>query len=560
MKILLAAVNAKYVHTALGVRALRAYVGEGAVGIAEFTINERVQDAVRAIYERRADMVMFSCYIWNIEFILKTAGSLKKIAPDTVIVFGGPEVSYDSVYYMEKYPFIDAVIRGEGEETLRDIIAHGLDTDGVTLRRDGRIAVNPDRPPVCSLDRLPFPYTDSELDEYKDKLMYYESSRGCPFRCSYCLSSTVRGVRYRDIETVKRDLKRFAEHGARVVKLTDRTFNADRRRASELIGYLSSLSCRTQFHFEIAAELIDRELAERFRSAPGDRFLLEIGVQSTNAETLAAIDRPADTERIAEAVRLLKGHAHIHLDLIAGLPYEDIGSFRRSFNEVMAMEPDVLQLGFLKLLRGTKLRGEAEKHGYRFTDEPPYEVLANRYISYDELAELKSVEAALDRYYNSGCFSNALKYLSARYETPYGLYLDIAGYFERRGGCGAGISRRSLYAALADMYGAGEDGARFKDVLKLDYFIHTQNPSTPEWAAEPFDRRLLKQRFGIIERALADGSLSGYEGQPLKEIIKTVQAERFSYDVLGEGGRCGNIILFDKKYGRVIPAQRWDTG
>ncbi len=547
MRILLAAVNAKFIHTALGVRALRAYVGEDAVDIAEFTINERVQDAVREIYERRADMVMFSCYIWNIEFILKTAGSLRKIAPDTAIVFGGPEVSFDSVYYMEKYPFIDAVIRGEGEETLRDIIGSGLAVRGVTHRDGGRIVEEPDRPPVCDINDLPFPYTDRELDEYRDKLLYYESSRGCPFRCSYCLSSTVHSVRFRDIETVKRELAVFAEHGARVVKLTDRTFNADRRRAAGLIEYLSSLRCRTQFHFEIAAELIDDETAELFRRAPRDRFLLEIGVQSTNPETLSAIDRPADIQRIAAAAERLRGHVHMHLDLIAGLPYEDHGSFVNSFNEVMAMRPDVLQLGFLKLLRGTKLREEAGKHGYKFTDEPPYEVLANNYMSYDELTELKRVEVILDRYYNSSGFEHSLGYLSGRYDTPYAMFLDIAMYFEARGYFGTGMSQRSLYAALADMY----DDPLFKDLLKLDFFININNPSTPQWAAEPFDRTLLKRRFAMIESALEEGRLPGYEGVPLKEIIKTVQAERFSYNVLGGGEKIENIILFDKKYGRV---------
>ncbi len=549
MKILLAAVNAKYIHTALGVRALCSYVHDPDVRFAEFTINENPQDVLRSIYGSKADTVMFSCYIWNIEFIVKVASALKKISPETVIVFGGPEVSFDSVYYMERYPFLDAVIRGEGEETLKAIVESGLDTDGVTYRdSDGNVVVNKDRTPVCDLNMLPFPYTERDIEENKNKLIYYESSRGCPFNCSYCLSSTVHSVRFRDIETVKAELSLFAKHGVRVVKLTDRTFNADRKRAAELMEFIASLDCRTQFHFEIAADLINDETVDIFRNAPRDRFLLEIGVQSTNAKTIEAIDRKTDLNKISEAVRALRGYAHMHLDLIAGLPYEDHKSFVRSFNDVMEMRPDVLQLGFLKLLRGTKLRREVETHGYIFTDDPPYEVLGNKYISYEELLELKRIEQVLDKYYNSGAFKNIMDHLLNRASSPDTLFEKIAEHFEENGYFGIGLSRDRLYDILASIVGKGLPN----DILKFDFFANSNNPSTPKWANEPYDRSLLKRRFDLIGKALDEGKLKEYEGIPVKEIIKHVIAERFSYDVLGNGEKIDNIILFDKRYGKTI--------
>lgn len=549
MRILLTAVNAKYVHTSLSVRALARFVNTPEVTFAEFTINEREEDVLRAVYGFHADAVMFSCYIWNIEYIVRVASSLKKVSPDTRIVFGGPEVSYNSMYYMRKYGFLDAVIRGEGEETLRAVTEAGFDTDGVTFRReDGRIIKNRDRAPVCYLDSLPFPYTETELDEYKDKLLYYESSRGCPFRCSYCLSSTVRNVRFKNIDKAKRELALFAAHGARVVKLTDRTFNADRKRAAELIGFLASLEGDTQFHFEIAADIIDDELISILKNAPKGRFLLEIGVQSTNEKTLEAIDRRTDLDRIYDTVRALSGYVHMHLDLIAGLPYEDLDSFVRSFDDVMALRPDVLQLGFLKLLHGTKMRSEAGKHGYIFTDTPPYEVLGNAYISYEELLRLKRVEHVLDRYYNSSAFSNAMGYLLDMADSPYHLFEKIASHFEAEGCFDIGLSRDRLYSLLAEIFGGG----LFKDLLKLDYFMNSNNPSTPKWANEPYDKTLLKERFGMIEAAMERGELMEYRGMPLKEIIKHVQAEQFSYDVLGDMERRDNVILFDKKYRRTI--------
>ena len=494
-------------------------------------------------------MVAFSCYICIMGFILRIASSLKKIAPNVKIIFGGPEVSFDSEIYMNKYRFIDAVIRGEGEETLCGLLDKGFHIDGVTYRdKDGNLIKMKDRGPICDLNTIPFPYTENDIHENRNKLIYYESSRGCPFRCSYCLSSTVHNVRFRNLETVKRELKAFIDQGCRIIKFVDRTFNADRKRAAELIEFLILEGKATQFHFEIAADLINDEMIRLFRSAPKDMFLLEIGVQSTNKNTIAEIDRKTDFERISSAVKALKGSVHMHLDLIAGLPYENYESFKRSFNDVMELEPDVLQLGFLKLLRGTKIRDLKEKHGYIFEDDPPYEVLGNKYISYEEILKLKSIEYVLDRYYNSEIFQNSIRYLIKRYHSPYEMFESLAGFFEERGLFSIGISQSGLFGYLAEFC----EDELFRDYLKLDYFMNTNNPSTPSWSNERFDRTLLKKRFDILTEDFIKTHLPEYSDMPVKEIIKRISIERFSYDVLKDGRRYENILIFDKTHDRII--------
>lgn len=551
MRVLLAAINAKYIHTSLSVRALSAYVDRPDVSFAEFTINERAEDVLKRIYQIKADAVLFSCYIWNIGFVLRVAGMLKKVSPGTEIILGGPEVSFDSRAYMQKYKFIDGIMRGEGEETFADYLSSGKAVKGITYRSGDTIIEMPEREPVRSLDSLPFPYTDEDIAENRHKLIYYESSRGCPFRCSYCLSSTVHNVRFRNTATVKQELKRFIDGGVRIVKFVDRTFNADRQRAAELIRFLAEQDCDTQFHFEIAADLINDEITDILNSAPKNRFLLEIGVQSANPKTLEAIDRKAELLKISEAVRRLKGAVHMHLDLIAGLPYEDYVSFSKSFDEVMALEPDVLQLGFLKLLRGTKIRREYDKHGYVFEDEPPYEVLFNSYISYDELLKLHSIENVFEKYYNSGAFKNALSRLSKRYDSQFAMYSELSEYFEANGYLEIGISQQRMYAILAAFCGDGD----MLDYIKLDYFINTHNPSTPEWALSPYNRSLLRYRFELLTETFILERLPEYAGKSVKEIIKSLWFEEFDYDVLGNGEKRKNIIIFDKKYNRIVRAE-----
>lgn len=548
MKILLVAVNSKYIHTALAVRTLSAYVGSEDVTYAEFTINERIEDVVKAVYSYGTETVMFSCYIWNIEFVLKTAQTLKKIAPSVNIILGGPEVTFDSVDYMERYPFIDGIMCGEGEETLADFLENGISVNGMVYRQGDKVIVMPERGAVCDINSIPFPYSDEDIQRDKNKLIYYETSRGCPYRCSYCLSSTVHNVRFRSLETVKKELIRFINGGVKIVKFVDRTFNADKKRAEELVRFLSENGGKTQFHFEIAADILSDEIIALFKASPRGMFLLEIGVQSTKMQTIEAIDRKTDFEKISKAVKELSGYVHMHLDLIAGLPYETYEDFKNSFNDVLSLEPDVLQLGFLKLLRGTKIRRESEKYGYVFNNYPPYEVLSNNYISYEEMLKLKAVENVLERYYNSGVFENSIRYLLKEYIAPFELFSKLGSYFEKKGYLNSAISQNNLYAILAEF----NSEEKFREYLKLDFFLNTNNPSTPLWSVQPYDNSLLKRRFKILSEEFIIKNMPEYKNIPVKEIIKSVQLESFCYDVLGSGEKKDIIIAFDKKYKRCV--------
>jgi radical SAM superfamily enzyme YgiQ (UPF0313 family) len=549
MKFLLTAVNAKYIHTSLSVRSLYHYVKSDNVEFAEFTINERAADILTEIYRRRCDAVLFSCYIWNIEFILEIAHNLKKVSPDTKIIMGGPEVSFDSVYYMEKYPFIDAIIRGEGEATFKEWLEKGCDINGMTFRRDGKIIQNQDRELICDITKIPFPYSEDDIEKNKNKLIYYETSRGCPFRCSYCLSSVTRQVRFRDIETVKRELMFFIKHKVRIVKFVDRTFNADRLRTRNLFEFLIENADSTAFHFEIAADLINDDMIELLKKAPKGLFQFEIGVQSTNDKVIKAIDRKTDFEKIKRVVSVLKKNSkvHMHLDLIAGLPYEDLDSFKHSFDDVFNLRPDVLQLGFLKLLRGTKIRDEEEKYSYKYTEKPPYEILCNEFISFDDLLLLKGVEEVFEKYYNSGVFKHAMEYFLRLYSSPFEFFSDLWRFYENEGYNRIGQSRNTLYEILCKFEGGQNEV--FRDYLKLDYFENNPGASTPSWSLIPYDRELLKVRFDILSDDFVSKNLPEYAGMPKKEIVKYLHFERFLYD--GDIKK-DIIIIFDNKYGRRI--------
>ncbi|MCD8181365.1 MAG: B12-binding domain-containing radical SAM protein, partial [Firmicutes bacterium] len=509
MKILLAAINAKYIHTSLSVRTLKAYAMPYDVEFSEYTINERAEDILRSIYRKKAGAVLFSCYIWNIGMCLDVADMLKKVSPETKIIFGGPEVSFDDTEYMERYGFIDGIMRGEGEATFREWLEKGGDIKAMTYRKNGEIIRNADREMIRDITSIPFPYTDEDIERNKGKLIYYESSRGCPFRCSYCLSSTTHSVRFRDMDAVKEELMFFIKHGVRIVKFVDRTFNADRKRAAELIKFLTDNARNTTFHFEVAADLITEEMTELFKAAPDGLFQLEIGVQSTNNDTIRAIDRKTDFEKIKHAVGLVKqaGGVHMHLDLIAGLPFEDIKSFRKSFDDVFALRPHVLQLGFLKLLRGTKIRGEENKYGYVYSSKPPYEVLKNDFMSYDDILRLKGIEEVFERYYNSGVFENSMEYLLKKYASPFDFFDDLRGFYSENGYDAAGRSRNSLYEILSKFCG----DEVFKDILKLDYFINNKGADTPKWSLTEYNRGLLKERFEILGDEFIRENLREYE-------------------------------------------------
>ena len=389
MKILLTSLNAKFIHSNLAIRYLKGYCeaySSADVAIREFTINDQIEKILASIYLEEPDVIGFSCYIWNIEETLKLASSIKQVIPRCKIILGGPEVSYDSREFMAKFPYIDFIMYGEGEETFRHFVetlenrSDFSSVNGLVYRDGGRVIQNPPRSNMEDLDIIPFPYRDGLLG-LENKIVYYETSRGCPFNCQYCLSSTIDGVRYFSLERVLDEIDFFIDRKVPQVKLVDRTFNCHPKRAKAIIEHIIRREGNTNFHFEIAAHIMDRDMLELLRKAPPGLFQLEIGVQSTNEHTLDSIQRKTDIGKIYQVVEKLHTprNIHIHLDLIAGLPYEDYDSFADSFDDVYSMQPDNLQLGFLKLLKGSSIRQEASEHGYRYTTYAPYEVLGNKY-------------------------------------------------------------------------------------------------------------------------------------------------------------------------------------
>lgn len=555
MKLLLVGINSKYIHTCLSIRYLYHYAKKEDSEFCEYTINEPVMGIVADIYRRHADTVFFACYIWNIETVKIIVRELSKVLPQCRIVLGGPEVTYCDTKIIDENP-VYAVIRGEGEETYKAFVENGCCAEGVagmTYRSEETWIRNPDRPLICDISTIPFPYTDRDIETNKGKLIYYESSRGCPFRCSYCLSSTIHGVRYRDFSMVCEELLFFIRHEVPVIKFVDRTFNAGRKRTYDLISFMIDHAAKTTFHFEIAADLITDELEDLLKTAPKGLFQMEIGVQSTNPRTLDAIDRKADFEKISRAVRRLMGleSVHIHLDLIAGLPYEDIHSFEESFNTVMRLEPDVLQLGFLKLLHGTKIREQKDIYAYQYTSVPPYEILSNRFLAYEDVLRLKGIEDVFEKYYNSGVFTHALNYLLRQYESAFMLFDDIASYFRERGYDKISHAQKSLYKILLDFYYTKFQDKRFADLLKYDYFLHNKGGNTPEWSLLPYDSRLIAARFVFLSDAdQIKKYLPEFQGWTAKNMIKHVRFEPFLYDVTDTGEKSPNIVVFDYLHNR----------
>lgn len=547
MKILLVAVNSKYIHTSLSVRTLSA--NAGGLEFIELTINEDITELLSAVYERRPDVICFSCYIWNIEYILKAASSLKCMLPEALIILGGPEVSFCAGEILRENLFVDAVIRGEGEQTLASLVENGFkfdDVRGVTYRGED-IIENPDAPLVQDLDSLVFPYTDDDLSENSGKLIYYESSRGCPYRCSYCLSSTEHSVRYKSIGKVKAELDRIIAARPGTVKLTDRTFNSDPKRGAQLLLYMLEKGRGVTFHFELAAHTLTDEFMEIAARAPEGMFRFEIGLQSTNPDTLKAIKRSTELKRLFENVSRLTAmkNIHVHLDLIAGLPFEDYKSFGKSFNDAVSLRPTVLQLGFLKLLKGTAARAEAAKFGYKYRSYPPYEVIENDYISCGELLRLKRIETVFDMYYNSGAFKRSVLYLEKLCGNPFRLFELLAAGFENKGLFSVQLSRSSLYEQLCEF--ASELGAEdlFFDLLKADYLTSNKNAATPAWSLRPYNTELHKKRTEIIEGENRE-LFSCFGDMPVRDILKRVHFEEFSYRVHDDCSFKRCVLAFSK--------------
>ncbi|MDM0881212.1 DUF4080 domain-containing protein [Clostridium perfringens] len=507
MKILLTAINSKYIHSNLAVRYLKAFTKDLDFqgDIKEFSINDRVENILEGIIEEKPDVVAFSCYIWNMEFVNRLAELIKLVDPNIEILYGGPEVSYEGKEFLENHEG-EYVIVGEGEKTFREFVLYKLgegkieDIKGLNYKRDGKVFENPKRPEM-DMNELVFPYTYEE--DINNKIVYYEASRGCPFKCKYCLSSVMHGVRFLDVERVKKELKYFMERGLKLVKFVDRTFNCNREYTVELLKYLSEQDTETRFHFEVAADLLTEEQIEILNNAPKGRFQLEVGVQTTNNEVLHNINRYITYENIKEKVLKVAAGKNVmqHLDLIAGLPGEDLESFKKSFNDVHAIRPDEIQLGFLKLLKGSSMREEAEKWGIVYSPYAPYEIIRSKDISYEELLLLKKVEAMVDKYYNSCKFNNVIKFFLNIYEKPFDFYYDLAMFFEEKGNFKRRIGNVEYYKILLDFYLekiGGEDEGLFKEVLKFDYLCFNKKRWLPDFLVRTItkeDEQNIKDSF-----------------------------------------------------------------
>lgn len=505
MKFLLCAVNAKYIHSNPAVYSLRAYAGPEAeknIEIAEYTINQKTEDILADIYQRKPDVIGFSCYIWNREIIEKLLSELPKILPGVPLWLGGPEVSYDAPAVFRQFPFLTGIMVGEGEETFREVLAYYLAGEPSRVERDveeqnaGRLRKIPGlylpdgpTPPraLTDLDKLPFLYQDPET--FANRIIYYESSRGCPYCCSYCLSSIDKKVRLRNIDIVKEELQFFLDKEVSQVKFVDRTFNCNHAHAMAIWSYLLEHdNGKTNFHFEIAADLLtEEEIALLGRMRPG-LVQLEIGIQTANPQTLQAIHRVMNLDHVEKVVAAIAANhnIHQHLDLIAGLPFEDYESFARSFDRVYAMKPDQLQLGFLKVLKGSEMCERAQEFGILSCSTPPYEVLSTKWLPYGDVLRLKRIEEMVELYYNSNQYRMTLPVLEQCFTSPFTMFEALADFYVRKGYAIHTPARSHFYQVLLE-FAAQYDQEQlplYRELLTYDLYLRENLKSRPDFCPD----------------------------------------------------------------------------
>lgn len=527
MKILLAACNAKYIHSNLAVYDLQAYASDYAdhIVLKEYTINQQKDDIMRDIYLEHPDVVCVSCYIWNLSFVKELMADLIKILPGADFWAGGPEVSYDAEKFLTENSEFKGVMVGEGEETFKELAGYYVEKNPQDLKdmtgicyRDGDQIIHNGWRQIMDLSSIPFIYKD--LSEFKNRIIYYESSRGCPFSCSYCLSSIDKKLRFRDTETVKKELQFFIDNKVPQVKFVDRTFNCKHDHAMAIWKYINEHDNGvTNFHFEISADLLrEEELQEMSTMRPG-LIQLEIGVQSTNPDTIKAIHRTMDFEKLKGIVDRIHsfGNIHQHLDLIAGLPYEDYDSFRNSFNDVYALKPQQLQLGFLKVLKGSHMMEMCREYGIVYKTQEPYEVLSTKWLDYDHVLKLKTVENMVEVYYNSGQFQNTLEYLENFFPDAFSIYERLGSFYMEKGYGDVSHTRMRRYEILLefleDMPEISVD--QVKDQMVYDLYLRENLKSRPGFARDqkPFERQIwdFRKREKVAKNAhvevFADGTV-----------------------------------------------------
>lgn len=577
MQFLLTAVNAKYIHTNPAIYSLKAYAGEKLqpyIALAEYTINNRMEEILGDLYKRHPDVIGFSCYIWNFSIIQELLREIPKVLPGTDIWLGGPEVSFEADKVLEQFPMVKGIMIGEGEETFKDLLAyyvgngreeigskyHNLkEIPGLALR-EGATGVRT----LTDMNNLPFLYDN--LQDFEHKIIYYETSRGCPFRCSYCLSSIDKRVRLRNLDTVKKELQFFLDKKVPQVKLIDRTFNCNHRHAMEIWQYIKEHDNGiTNFHFEVAADIMnEEELLLLSEMRPG-LLQLEIGVQTTNWNTLKEINRSADISHIARIVDCIhdKRNIHVHLDLIAGLPLEGYESFIKSFNDVYAMKPEQLQLGFLKVLKGTQIWEKADAYGIVYQERPPYEVLYTKWISYEEILKLKQVEEMVELYYNSNQFTHTLPVLEKAFVNPFEMFEKLAAFYEEKGYFVNSPARSHRYQVLLSfaLSIGPEKEELYRELLTFDYYLRENAKSRPDFSGDLTPYKEAIWAFYQKEEEKPE-LLTDYKGYHARQTMKMTHMDAFFYpvwekeaDKICVRGDTPGFVLFDYKHRNALTGE-----
>ena len=575
MKVLLAAINAKYIHSNLGIYSLKTYgekmlkewglAEQAEISLAEYTINHQMEQILQDIYKRKPDVIGFSCYIWNISYVKVILADIKKVLPDVKIWAGGPEVSYHGEAFLKEEPAVDLVMMGEGEITFAHFLKALLEGEdlkqvpGLMVRNADGTFTDTGFRQVMDMSQIPFPYAFMDMKELEHRIIYYESSRGCPFSCAYCLSSIDKKLRFRSLDLVLPELEWFLQAKVPQVKFVDRTFNCKKSHAMAIWQYIRDHDNGvTNFHFEIAADLLDKDELDLLSTMRPGLVQLEIGVQSTNEKTLEAIRRKTDIEEIREITETINSwhNIHQHLDLIAGLPWEDLESFKKSFNDVYEMEPEQLQLGFLKVLKGSYMEELIPDCDLLYSAAPPYEVLCTKWLSYGDVLELKDIEEMTEVHYNSRQFTCTLKELEKEFDTPYEMFSFMAGYYNKNHLFGISHSRIARYEILwkiiqerlekngkCETQGKPENGGvsekleQYRDLLMTDLYLRENVKSRPTFARDLSDSKDFVREFFQREEKTPE-HLSGYEGYNSRQMAKMAHLEPL---------RDGTYLLFDYK-------------
>ena len=575
MKVLLAAINAKYIHSNLGIYSLKTYgekmlkewglAEQAEISLAEYTINHQMEQILQDIYKRKPDVIGFSCYIWNISYVKVILADIKKVLPDVKIWAGGPEVSYHGEAFLKEEPAVDLVMMGEGEITFAHFLKALLEGEdlkqvpGLMVRNADGTFTDTGFRQVMDMSQIPFPYAFMDMKELEHRIIYYESSRGCPFSCAYCLSSIDKKLRFRSLDLVLPELEWFLQAKVPHVKFVDRTFNCKKSHAMAIWQYIRDHDNGvTNFHFEIAADLLDKDELDLLSTMRPGLVQLEIGVQSTNEKTLEAIRRKTDIEEIREITETINSwhNIHQHLDLIAGLPWEDLESFKKSFNDVYEMEPEQLQLGFLKVLKGSYMEELIPTCDLLYSAAPPYEVLCTKWLSYGDVLELKDIEEMTEVHYNSRQFTCTLKELEKEFDTPYEMFSFMAGYYNKNHLFGISHSRIARYEILwkiiqerlekngkCETQGKPENGGvsekleQYRDLLMTDLYLRENVKSRPTFARDLSDSKDFVREFFQREEKTPE-HLSGYEGYDSRQMAKMAHLEPL---------RDGTYLLFDYK-------------